>query len=168
MSRRGKARRKRGAPRAATRRSGFRRRGLAKGRVAVAEQREGAGAVRTGAVHAAAIELEGEEAEAVEKDRRMVECLAGIHNDLGVHADMKRADVEYAAAFRGYGVDVDAMGPHEAGARLAKSPFAAELANALEPVGFHSQLAVARRERRTTADRRRQGRGPRPMAEPTS
>ena len=34
-----------------------------------------------------AIERERDEAEAAEKDRRMVERLAGIHNDLGVHGD---------------------------------------------------------------------------------
>jgi tetratricopeptide (TPR) repeat protein/tRNA A-37 threonylcarbamoyl transferase component Bud32 len=84
----------------------------------------------------AAIERERDEAEAAEKDRRMVERLAGIHNDLGVHRDFERADAEYAAAFRGYGVDLDALDPAEAGARLAKSPVAAELANALDQLAF--------------------------------
>jgi tetratricopeptide (TPR) repeat protein len=84
----------------------------------------------------AAIELEREEAEAAEKDRHMVERLAGIHNDLGVHRDMERADAEYAAAFRGYGVDLDALDPDQAGARLARSPVAAELANALDQWAF--------------------------------
>ena len=40
----------------------------------------------------------------VEKDRRMVERLAAIQNDLGVHNDDAKADSEYAAAFHGYGV----------------------------------------------------------------
>ncbi len=62
----------------------------------------------------------------------MVERLAEIHNDLGVHGDAKRIDAEYAAAFREYGVNLDAADPAEAGARLAASPVAAELADALD------------------------------------
>jgi serine/threonine-protein kinase len=83
-----------------------------------------------------AIEFEREQAEAAEKDRHMTERLAGIHNDLGVHLEMERADAEYTAAFRGYGVDLDALDPDEAGARLARSPVAAELANALDQWAF--------------------------------
>ena len=66
----------------------------------------------------------------------MVERLAEIHNDLGVHGDSERADAEYLAAFRGYGVDLDALGPATAGARLAASPAAAELASALDQWAF--------------------------------
>jgi serine/threonine-protein kinase len=84
----------------------------------------------------AAIERERHDALAAEKDRHLVERLAGIHNDLGVHRDMKRTDAEYAAAFRGYGVDIDALDPQEAGARLARSRFAAEIANALDQWAF--------------------------------
>jgi serine/threonine-protein kinase len=84
----------------------------------------------------AAVEHERDEAEAVEKDRRMVERLAGIHNDLGVHGDIEQADSEYAAAFRGYGVDLDALDPEVAGAQLAASPVAPELANALDQWAF--------------------------------
>ena len=84
----------------------------------------------------AIIEQEKAEAEAAEKDRRMVERLAGVHNDLGVHQDQQKADAEYAAAFRGYGVDVDALEPQEAGAILAASPVAPELANALDQWAF--------------------------------
>jgi eukaryotic-like serine/threonine-protein kinase len=84
----------------------------------------------------AAIERERAKAEAGEKDHRMIERLAGIHNDLGVHNDPERADGEYAAAFRAYGVDLDALDPDEAGARLAVSPVATELANALDQWAF--------------------------------
>jgi hypothetical protein len=75
-------------------------------------------------------------AEAVSKDRRMVERLAEIHADIAVHFDLKRADAEYAAAFREYGVDVDKFDPAEAGARLGASPVASELANALNQWTF--------------------------------
>jgi eukaryotic-like serine/threonine-protein kinase len=81
-------------------------------------------------------ERERDQSQAAEKDRRMVERLAGIHNDLGVHLDSARADAEYAAAFRGYGVDLEALDPVVAGARLAQSPLAAELANALDQWAF--------------------------------
>ena len=53
---------------------------------------------------------ERDAAEAAEKDRRIVERLAAIHNDLGVHDDEAKADAEYAAAFRDYGVDLDRLG----------------------------------------------------------
>jgi eukaryotic-like serine/threonine-protein kinase len=71
-------------------------------------------------------------AEAESKDRRMVERLAQIHAEIAVHYDLKRANVEYAAAFREYGVDVETLDPAEAGARLGASPIASELANALD------------------------------------
>jgi serine/threonine-protein kinase len=84
----------------------------------------------------AGIERERAVAEAAEKDRRMVERLAGVHNDLGVHQDWQKADAEYAAAFRGYGVDLDELDPEEAGVTLAASPVAPELANALDQWAF--------------------------------
>ena len=62
----------------------------------------------------------------------MVERLVAIHDDLGVHLDVAKAEAEYASAFRDYGVDVEALSPREAGARLAASSNAAELAGALD------------------------------------
>ena len=79
-----------------------------------------------------AIDRERNEVESTEKERRMVERLAEIHNDLGVHNDTDRADAEYSAAFHEYGVDLDATDPAQAGARLAARPVAVELANALD------------------------------------
>ena len=62
---------------------------------------------------------ERDAAEAAEKDRRIVERLAAILNDFGVHGDERKADAEYASAFRAYGVDLDAPDPRRpAGARL--------------------------------------------------
>ncbi len=66
----------------------------------------------------------------------MVKRLAQIHDDIVVHFNMKRADAEYAAAFREYGVDVDKLDPPEAGARLGASPVPSELANALDQWTF--------------------------------
>ena len=73
----------------------------------------------------------------------MVERLVAIHDDLGVHMDSGRAEAEYADAFRDYGVDVEKLGAREAGARLAASPVAVELAGALD------QWIFIRRERPT-------------------
>jgi tetratricopeptide (TPR) repeat protein/tRNA A-37 threonylcarbamoyl transferase component Bud32 len=84
---------------------------------------------------------ERDAAESAEKDRRIVERLAAIHNDLGVHNDEAKADAEYAAAFRAYGVDLDGLDPEAAGRSLAASPAAADLANALD------QWAILRRGR---------------------
>ncbi len=75
-------------------------------------------------------------AEDAEKDRRMVERLAAIQNDLGVHNDFVKADAEYAAAFRAYGVDPDRMEPDAAGRALAASPAVADLANTLDHWAF--------------------------------
>jgi serine/threonine-protein kinase len=79
---------------------------------------------------------ERDAAAGAEKDRRMVERLAAIQNDLGVHDDDVKADAEYAAAFRAYGVDPDQMEPTAAGRALAASPAAADLANALDHWAF--------------------------------
>ncbi len=88
------------------------------------------------------IALDRQLVESAEKDRRMVGRLAEIHNDLGVHGDRERIDAEYAAAFRDYGVDVDAADPAKAGARLAASPVAAELASALDQWVFLRRMSA--------------------------
>ncbi len=74
--------------------------------------------------------------EAAEKDRRIVERLAAIHNDFGVHNDDAKSDAEYAAAFRAYGVDLDELDPAEAGLMLAASQAATDLASALDRWAF--------------------------------
>jgi serine/threonine-protein kinase len=79
---------------------------------------------------------ERDTAERAERDRRMVERLAAIQNDFGVHNDDAKADAEYAAAFRAYGVDVDRVEPGAAGRALAASPAVADLANALDHWAF--------------------------------
>jgi eukaryotic-like serine/threonine-protein kinase len=94
----------------------------------------------------ASVERARTAAESGEKDRRMVERLAELHNDVGVHLDERRYDAECAAAFRDYGVDVDALDPAEAGARLAASPVAAELGNALDQWAFRRRMPRVRDE----------------------
>jgi serine/threonine-protein kinase len=96
------------------------------------------GAGLSGRVQAVLSEIarKRDEAEVVGKDRRMVERLAEIHNDLAVHEDVAKTDAQFSEAFKHYGVDVDALAAEEAGARLSKSPVAAELANALDQWAF--------------------------------
>ena len=65
---------------------------------------------------------ERNEADLKRRDRRMIERLAEIHNDLGVHLDGERANAEYAAAFRNYGVDIDALDPVQSGPRAGPKP----------------------------------------------
>ena len=97
----------------------------------------------------------------------MVERLAAIHNDLGVHNDEAKADAEYAAAFRAYGVDLDRIEPEAAGRVLAASPAVADLANALDHWAFLRRGPdVARPGRRGEAGRGREGGRSRPVAEP--
>ncbi len=84
---------------------------------------------------------EREAIEDVEKDRRIVERLAAVLNDFGVHGDERKANADYAAAFRAYGVDVDSLDPPAAGRLLTTSPVAPELASALD------QWAILRRSR---------------------
>jgi eukaryotic-like serine/threonine-protein kinase len=77
-----------------------------------------------------------DESHSAEKDRRMVERLAAIHDDLGVHLDHARADSEFSEAFRAYGVDLDALEPDQSAALLAARPVAVELAGILDQWTF--------------------------------
>ncbi len=89
-------------------------------------------------VHAFLADLvrERDAAAAAEKDRRIVERLAAVLNDLGVHNDEAKADADFAAAFRAYGVDPDQSDPAAVGRVLAASPAAADLASALDQWAF--------------------------------
>jgi tetratricopeptide (TPR) repeat protein len=101
----------------------------------------GSGAPGTGLrdrVHAFVSELvrERDVVATVEKDRRIVERLAAILNDLGVHNDEAKTDSEFSSAFRAYGVDLDQLDSLAAGKVLAASPAAADLASALDQWAF--------------------------------
>ena len=61
--------------------------------------------------------------------------LADLETALAAHADhldYSRTDRELAAAFRGYGLDLDAVAPKVAGARLAAGPATPEIASAID------------------------------------
>jgi len=79
-----------------------------------------------------AIARERASAAAAETDRRLVERLTEIHSDFAVHLDNAKMDAQYVAAFRDIKIDIDALDPAEAGARITARPDAAELLGALD------------------------------------
>jgi len=68
----------------------------------------------------------------VERDRKLLGELETIRGNRSEHWDSKRTDVEYAAAFRGFGIDLDQLGPEEAGKRIAQRSEPVELASYLD------------------------------------
>jgi serine/threonine-protein kinase len=80
------------------------------------------------------------------RDRRMVERLAEIHADISIHQDAKLRDEQFAAAFRDYGIDVEALEPAEAGARIAARPIAVELAGGLENWAHNRRARLSPRD----------------------
>jgi serine/threonine-protein kinase len=79
---------------------------------------------------------ERQRAESRSKDRRTLERLAAIHTEIEADLNFNRADRAHAAAFREYGIDVDQLSPADAGARVAASPVAIDLVNALDQWTF--------------------------------
>jgi tetratricopeptide (TPR) repeat protein len=65
-------------------------------------------------------------------ERRLVAQLEAIRGERGEHFDAERADRAYAEAFRAFGLDLDALGPQQVGAKLAGRPGTAEIAAALD------------------------------------
>ena len=51
----------------------------------------------------------------IERDRKLLSQLETIRGGRGEHWDPKKTDSEYAAAFRAFGIDLDQLGPQEAG-----------------------------------------------------
>jgi serine/threonine-protein kinase len=92
----------------------------------------------------ATIARERDEARETMNDGRMVERLAAIHDDIAVHLDRTKADQEYVAAFRNYGIDIDALAPAAAAARIAVRPIATELAVALDRWAFNRRMMYPR------------------------
>ena len=102
----------------------------------------------------ATVARERDQAEGRSKDRRMLQRLVAIHTDIGLHLDYRRADREYAAAFREYGVDVDRLPPADAGAHIAEAQIGAEMVDALDQWAFVRRVANPRdaSKARTLAD----------------
>ena len=129
----------------------------------------GAGARQRVRAYLADLVHERDAAEAAEKDRRMVERLAAIHNDVGVHNDPSRADAEYAAAFRAYGVDLDVLEPVAAGRAALREPGGCGPGERIGSVGVHSSCGFPQEfHGRGSPCGRCQGSRPRPLAEPSA
>ncbi|MHC4913422.1 MAG: protein kinase domain-containing protein, partial [Planctomycetota bacterium] len=71
-------------------------------------------------------------AEQKRRDDEMLARLEEIRIRRSDDLDAARTDREYAEAFREYGVDVEALGPEEAGIRVAGAAIAVDLAAALD------------------------------------
>jgi serine/threonine-protein kinase len=65
-------------------------------------------------------------------ENRLVAALEAVRGDLSVHWDWNRADREYAAAFRAFGLDPDAMKASDFGTALKGRPATIEIAAALD------------------------------------
>jgi serine/threonine-protein kinase len=89
----------------------------------------------------AQVNTERDQAEARSKDRRTLERLAAIHTDIALDLDFQRADRAYASTFREYGVDVNSLPAADAGARIAASPIAVEMVDALDQWAFVRRIA---------------------------
>jgi serine/threonine-protein kinase len=87
-----------------------------------------------------------ERATELERDRKLLSDLESIRGNISEHGDRKRTDAEYAAAFSGFGIDLDRLSPAEAGKRLAQRSAPMELASHLD------EWALRRRSTRDKKD----------------
>jgi len=89
-------------------------------------------------VATALADLEREQAAAqkqgaeLERDRKLLGELETIRGSRSEHWEPKRSDAEYAAAFRGFGIDLERLDPIEAGKQIAKRSAPVELASYLD------------------------------------
>jgi len=82
----------------------------------------------------------------VERDRKLLAELEAIRCNRSEHWDRKQTDIDYAAAFRGFGIDPDQLDPEEAGKQIARRSAPVELASYLD------DWAVQRRKARDKKD----------------
>ncbi|MGO9471262.1 MAG: tetratricopeptide repeat protein [Isosphaeraceae bacterium] len=82
----------------------------------------------------------------VERDQKLLGELEAIRGNRGEHLDPKQTDIDYAAAFRAFGIDLDQLAPEEAGKQIARRSAPAELASYLD------DWAVQRRNARDKKD----------------
>ena len=87
-------------------------------------------------------DLEREQEEAttqateLDRDRKLLKELETIRADRSVHWSAKRTDTEYAAAFRGFGIDLDQLDPNEASKQIAMRSNPQEMASYLDDWAF--------------------------------
>jgi eukaryotic-like serine/threonine-protein kinase len=80
---------------------------------------------------------------AAEQDSRTVASLAEIHERLGDARVHQAKDLDYAAAFKSAGIDVETLGAEAAAARIAASPLRTRLVSALDDWA-HSRTQAGR------------------------
>jgi tetratricopeptide (TPR) repeat protein/serine/threonine protein kinase len=78
-----------------------------------------------------------------ERDRQMVDRLDQIKLEYSSHTDRPKIDAHYVVAFREFGIDVDALAPAEAGARVASSRIADELISAIDQWIFRRKSIIS-------------------------
>jgi serine/threonine-protein kinase len=71
-------------------------------------------------------------AEEVERDRKLLAELEAIRGNRGEHWEPKQSDLDYAAAFRTFGIDPDRLDPEEAGKQIARRSAPVEMASYLD------------------------------------
>jgi serine/threonine-protein kinase len=89
----------------------------------------------------ATVARERDQAEARSKDRRLLRRLVAIHTDIALDLNYVRADREYTAAFKDYQIAMDRLDPADAGARIAATPIAVEIVDALDQWTFVRRVA---------------------------
>ena len=82
-----------------------------------------------------------------ERDRKLLGQLETIRGNGIEHWESRRTDLEYAAAFRGFGIDLDQLGPEEAGKRIAQRSEPVELASYLDAWSLIRRAAPQREGR---------------------
>jgi serine/threonine-protein kinase len=76
----------------------------------------------------------------VESDIRLVRRLDEINVRIGLLMDRRRSDAENTAAFREAGIDIDALSPVDAAARILARPGRAGLLNAVDAAAINRSL----------------------------
>jgi len=82
----------------------------------------------------------------VEHDRKLLGELETIRGSRSEHWDPKQSDAEYAAAFRGFGIDLDRLDPKESAKRIAQRSAPVELASYLDDWALQRRNARDKKE----------------------
>jgi eukaryotic-like serine/threonine-protein kinase len=81
-----------------------------------------------------------------ERDRKLLAQLETIRGDRSEHLEPKRSDAEYAAAFRGFGIDLDHLDSKQAGKQIAQRSAPVELASYLDDWALQRRQALDQKD----------------------
>jgi serine/threonine-protein kinase len=79
-------------------------------------------------------------AEAMARDRRLIERIGEISTRIGDRLDRRQTEADYSAAFRDAGLEVDSRSPEVVAAQIASRPGAVELAAGLDAWSFERRM----------------------------